>query len=121
MQPLKEICKAEGIEVEEEVLIVIDQKPDGAMRDDLSIFDRMISFAGNKINYNDVIENLNVLDHEYYFKAVEYVLAQDMPNTLLLFDELTAKGFDAHNCLVGLSEHLRNLLVCKDAKTIMLL
>lgn len=121
MQQLTEICKAEGIEAEEEALFVISQKADGAMRDALSIFDRVVSFAGNKITYKDVIENLNVLDHEYYFKAIDLALAQDLPSSLILFDEIITKGFDSHNFLVGLSEHLRNLLVCKDAKTVSLL
>jgi DNA polymerase-3 subunit gamma/tau len=118
---LKGICEKEGIEAEEEALYVIAQKADGALRDALSIFDRIVSFAGEKITYRDVIENLNVLDYDYYFKTTDLILKQDLPNALLVFDEILDKGFDGHNFLNGLSEHLRNLLVCRDAATIKLL
>src|ERR1017187_3071451 len=111
---LKDICRQEGIEADEEGLYVIAKKADGALRDALSIFDKVASFAGDKITYQDVIENLNVLDYEYYFKTIDQALEKDLSGALLLFDEILIKGFDAHNFINGLSEHLRNLLVSRD-------
>lgn len=121
MMHLKNVCSKEGITAEDEALFVIAQKADGALRDALSIFDRIVSFSGENITYKDVIENLNILDYEYYFKAVDSILNKDLSQTLLLFDKVITNGFDAHNFLVGMSEHLRNLLVCKDAATLKLL
>lgn len=118
---LQKICKEEGIEAEEEALHVIAQKADGALRDALSIFDRIVSFSGNNIVYQDVIENLNILDYDYYFKVVEAILIEDASQLLLLFDQISRKGFDGDIFINGLSEHLRNLLVCKDPRTIELL
>lgn len=121
MMHLKNVCGKEGITAEDEALFVIAQKADGALRDALSIFDRIVSFSGENITYKDVIENLNILDYEYYFKAIDSILNKDLSQTLLLFDKVITNGFDAHNFLVGMSEHLRNLLVCKDAATLKLL
>jgi DNA polymerase-3 subunit gamma/tau len=118
---LKSICEKEHIEAEEEALYVIAQKADGALRDALSIFDRIVSYSGEKITYRDVIKNLNVLDYDYYFKTIDLVWQQNLPGLMLLFDDILNKGFDGHNFLVGLSEHLRNLLVCRNASTIKLL
>jgi DNA polymerase-3 subunit gamma/tau len=118
---LKEICKKESITTEEEALYVIAQKADGALRDALSIFDRIVSFSGDKITYKDVIENLNVLDYDYYFRFTGHFLNKELGASLLLFNELQEKGFDPHNFLNGLSEHLRNLLVCKEPSTLTLL
>lgn len=118
---LQKICKEEGITAEEEALAVIAQKADGALRDSLSIFDRIVSFSGNKITYQDVIENLNILDYDYYFKVVEAMLTEDASQLLLLFDQISRKGFDGDIFINGLAEHLRNLLVCKDARTVELL
>lgn len=115
------ICQKENIEAEEEALHVIAQKADGAMRDALSIFDRIVSFSNNKITYRDVIANLNILDYDYYFKAVNLMLNEDLPGMLLLFDEIVSNGFDAYHFLTGFSEHLRNLMVCKHPDTIKLL
>jgi DNA polymerase-3 subunit gamma/tau len=114
---LKKIITNEGITAEEEALHVIAQKADGAMRDALSIFDRIVSFSGKTITYKDVIDNLNILDYDYYFRAVDHMLAQDLPSLLLLFDEVLAKGFDAQHFLYGFSEHLRNLMMCKHPNT----
>ncbi|MFT5647463.1 MAG: DNA polymerase-3 subunit gamma/tau [Aureispira sp.] len=118
---LQKICKEEKIEAEEEALTIIAQKADGALRDSLSIFDRIVSFSGNKISYQDVIENLNILDYDYYFKVVEAMLTEDASQLLLLFDQISRKGFDGDIFINGLAEHLRNLLVCKDPRTIELL
>lgn len=118
---LQKICKEEAIEAEEEALNVIAQKADGALRDALSIFDRIVSFSGSSIHYKDVIENLNILDYDYYFKVIQAILTEDSSQLLLLFDQISRKGFDGDIFINGLAEHLRNLLVCKDPKTLDLL
>jgi DNA polymerase-3 subunit gamma/tau len=115
------VTKNEGVSAEEEALHIIAQKADGAMRDALSIFDQIVSLCGKKITYKDVIENLNVLDYEYYFKTVEGALGGDVSSVLMTFNEILEKGFDGHNFVSGLSSHLRNLLVCKDEITLRLL
>ncbi len=118
---LQEICKKEGIEAEEDALHIIGQKADGALRDALSIFDRITSSNSEKITYEGVIENLNVLDYDYFFRATDYVLTEDRGGMLLLFDEVLRKGFDEDLFLNGLAAHVRDLLVCKDAETLKLL
>ena len=118
---LAEICEKESIEFESDALHIIGQKADGALRDGLSIFDRMVSFNQAKITYKDTLENLNILDYDYYFKVVDKALKQDIPSTLLTFNEILKKGFDGHNFMNGLAEHLRNVLVCKNPQTIELL
>ena len=115
------VAKNEGIEAEEEALHIIGQKADGALRDALSIFDQIVSLCGKKITYKDVIENLNVLDYEYYFKTVDGALEGNVSSVLLTFNEILDKGFDGHNFISGLNSHLRDLLVCKDESTIKLL
>ncbi len=121
VEHLQHICKEEGIEADKDALHIIGQKADGALRDALSIFDRMTSVAGTKIDYDSVIENLNVLDYDYYFKVVDGMLTEDTAKVLLIFDTIFKKGFDPDIFINGLAEHLRNLLVCKDAKTLELL
>ncbi len=91
------------------------------MRDALSIFDQLVSFCGNTLTYNDVIENLNVLDYDYYFRITEAMAAADIANSLLIYDEILEKGFDSHHFVNGLADHFRNLMVCKDPQTIELL
>ncbi len=118
---LKSICSMEHIEAEEDALHIIGQKADGALRDALSIFDRITSFSGKKIRYEDVIENLNVLDYDYYFQMTDALLAEDAPAILNLFDQILRKGFEPDVFVNGLSEHLRNILVCKDEATLALL
>lgn len=118
---LRTICTSEGIIAEEEALHVIAQKADGAMRDALSIFDRIVSFSGKNITYKDVIMNLNILDYDYYFRAVDFMIANDLPNMLVLFDEILTSGFDAQHFLSGFADHLRNLMMCKHENTIKLL
>ncbi|MFZ0280785.1 MAG: DNA polymerase III subunit gamma/tau [Bacteroidales bacterium] len=115
------VAEKEGITVEEEALHVIAQKADGALRDGLSIFDQIVSLAGKKITYKDVIENLNVLDYEYYFKTVDGALQGDISSVLLTFNEILEKGFDGHNFVSGLNSHLRDLLVSRDESTMRLL
>ncbi len=119
---LKKIAEKESIEVEEEALHLIAQKADGALRDALSIFDLLVTFAADgKVTYQGAIKNLHILDYDYYFKLVDHFMAEEMSQVLLLFDEVLKNGFDGHNFLVGLQGHLRDLLVCKDNATISLL
>lgn len=118
---LQHICDTESIQTDPEALHIIAQKADGALRDALSIFDRIAAFSGKEIIYQDVIDNLNVLDYDYYFKFVDALLLEDMSTVMLTFDEVLKKGFDPDIFLNGLSEHLRNLLVAKDQQTIELL
>ena len=118
---LEKISKNEGITYETEGLRVIAQKADGAMRDALSIYDQIVSFCGNHITYKSVIENLNVLDYEYYFRLTDAFLDHNFGQPLMLFNEILDKGFDGHNFIAGLSSHFRDLLVCKDPVTLSLL
>ena len=115
------VAKNEGITAAEEALHIIAQKADGALRDALSIFDQIVSLSGKTITYKDVIENLNILDYEYYFKAVDAALTGDVSSVLLTFNEVLEKGFDGHNFISGLNSHLRDLLVSKDESTLRLL
>lgn len=118
---LERICQQEGIEAEPEALHIIAQKADGALRDALSIFDRMVAFSGKKISYEEVISNLNVLDYDYFFQVVDAMLLEDMPQVMLIFDDILRKGFDPDIFINGLAEHIRNLLVSKDPETLPLL
>jgi DNA polymerase-3 subunit gamma/tau len=118
---LQDICQKEGVEAEEDALHIIAQKADGAMRDALSIFDRITSGAGKKITYDAVIENLNVLDYDYFFQITDALLAEDSAALMNHFDEILRKGFDPEVFVLGLAEHLRNVLVCKDKATLGLL
>ena len=118
---LNYVASKEGIEAEENALHIIAQKADGAMRDALSIFDQLVSFAGNKLTYEAVIENLNVLDYDYYFRITEKILARDIPGILIIINEIIDKGFDGQHFLIGFGEHLRNLLVCTDPVTLKLI
>lgn len=115
------IAKNEGISAEPEALHIIAQKADGALRDALSIFDQLVSFSGNNLTYKATIENLNILDYDYYFKLTDAIINENIKEALLVFDDILNKGFDGNNCINGLSEHFRNLLVCKDASTLKLL
>ncbi|MBI1224481.1 MAG: DNA polymerase III subunit gamma/tau [Bacteroidetes bacterium] len=118
---LQKICDAEGIDAEGDALHVIAQKADGALRDALSIFDRITSASGKKITYEDVITNLNVLDYDYFFRITDALLTEDLRQVLLIFDSVLRNGFEGDHFINGLAEHLRNLLVCKDAETLRLL
>ena len=118
---LKEIAAKEGIVAEEEALNIIAQKADGAMRDALSIFDQVVSFCGKELSYAQVIENLNVLDYDYYFRLTELFLSGKVTESLLLFNEIMERGFDAGNLLAGIGRHFRDLLVAKEPSTLQLL
>lgn len=118
---LQFVANQENVKVEPDAIHIIGQKADGAMRDALSIFDQIVSFSGNEISYKNVIENLNVLDYDYYFRLVEAFLNGDISGNLLMLDEIMLKGFDPHHLITGLSSHFRDILVCKDEETIQLL
>ena len=118
---LKYIAKEQGVNAEDDALHIIAQKADGAMRDALSIFDRVVSFAGKELTRQAVTENLNVLDYETYFDSTEYILENKIPELLIQFNKTLAKGFDGHHYIAGLASHFRDLLVCKNPTTIELL
>lgn len=118
---LKNIAEKEGVTAEEEALHVVAEKADGALRDALSIFDRLVTFCGNNVTYKDAIENLNILDYDYYFRATDLILEGDMAGSMLLFNEILDFGFNGHEFINGLASHFRNLLMCKDASTVQLL
>ena len=112
---LEDIASKEGIVIDSASLHVIAVKADGAMRDALTIFDQIVAFCGKDVKYDDVIRDLNVLDYEYYFKIIDNSLAGDYMSSLLLFDEILSKGFNALYFVSGLSSHLRDLLVCRSS------
>ena len=118
---LQYVAKQEGINASEEALNVVAQKADGGMRDALSIFDQLVSFCGKTITYEQTIEVLNVLDTEYYFRLVDAALTQNVSAALLLLNEVLVKGFDAGHFVTGFAQHLRDVLVSKDAATVQLL
>ncbi len=118
---LENVAEREGIQAEPEALNVIARKADGALRDALSIFDQLVSYAGKELTYNSVIKSLNILDYDYYFKMTDAFLTGDEKSALLLFDEILAKGFDAQQFLAGLSGHFRDLLVAHEEETLPLL
>lgn len=118
---LAEVAKAEKIEAEDDALHIIAQKADGAMRDALSIFDRVVSFSGKNLTREAVTENLNVLDYTYYFGITDLLLNNQIPEALVKYDEILSKGFDGHHFVSGLASHFRDLLVCKNEVTIALL
>lgn len=118
---LANIAQKEDIKYENDGLHIIAQKADGGLRDALSMFDQIVSFSGGNVTYRSVIDNLNILDYDYYFNITDKLLGEDSAQSLLLFDEILGKGFDGAHFISGLSEHFRNLLVGKDASTIKLL
>ena len=118
---LKSIAEKEGLEAEEDALFLIAQKADGALRDALSMFDKVVSYADGKITRKIVSESMSILDYDAYFQMMNFVLKNDIPGILNFFNDLLYKGFDAHLIISGLSSHLRDLLVAKDTKTVDLL
>lgn len=118
---LQKIAEKEGIEAEQEALDLIAQKADGAMRDALSLFDLIVTFSGKHVTYQATIDNLHILDYDYYFRMTEALMAERTSEVLLILDEILRKGFDAQNFITGLNSHFRDLLVCKDQQTIQLL
>lgn len=121
-QRLGDIAHKENIQAENEALHLLAQKADGALRDALSLFDLIVTYSsGNKITYKDTAKNLHILDYDYYFEITDALLGEDLSGTLLIFNEILKKGFDGQNFIVGLAEHLRNLLISQDTETIRLL
>jgi len=118
---LQNIAQKESVNIDEEALNVIAQKADGAMRDALSIFDQIVSFSGKEITFENVIQNLNVLDYDYYFKIVDASLEGKVTDVLVMLNEIFEKGFDGHHFVGGLSGHIRDVLVGKDPATIQLM
>lgn len=117
MSHLSSISEKEKVKAEPDALHIIAEKADGALRDALSIFDQMVSFSGSNLTYDSVIQNLNILDYDYYFRTVEMGMKEDSTGLFLLMDEVVKKGFDPYLFLGGLCDHIRNLLVCKDEKS----
>ena len=115
------VAQSEGVTAEPEALNIIAQKADGALRDALSIFDQMVSFSGKNITYKDVIDNLNVLDYDYYFQIVDHILRGNTSDILLILNDIISKGFEPQHFISGMGNHLRSLLVCKDPITVQLL
>jgi DNA polymerase-3 subunit gamma/tau len=115
------IAKSENVTADNDALHVIAQKADGALRDACSIFDQVVSFAGNNLDYKSVIDNLNVLDYDYFFRVTDHILKSEIPQTLLVYNEILNNGFDGHNFVSSMADHFRNLLVCKDQATLVLL
>lgn len=118
---LQFVAEKEHVAIDDNARHIIAQKADGAMRDALSIFDQLVSFAGDSLTYDMVLENLNVLDHDYFFRITENILQGDTASTLITINEIIDKGFEGQHFLIGFGEHLRNLLVCKDPATVKLL
>lgn len=115
------ICKKEKITADESALHLIAQKSDGAMRDSLSMLDRLVNYTDRTLTYESVLLNLNILDYDYYFKITDHLLTQDHAAVLLLFDEILRKGFDGGDFISGLEEHFRNLMVGREPQTVSLL
>jgi len=118
---LNKIAIRENISVEADGLHIIAQKADGGLRDALSMFDQIVSYTNKNLTYKSVIDNLNILDYDYYFRLTQYLTAADVSQSLVLFDEILNNGFDGNNFINGLASHLRNLLVAKDPQTVRLL
>jgi DNA polymerase-3 subunit gamma/tau len=118
---LAEVAKSQSVSFEDDALHIIAQKADGAMRDALSIFDRVVSYCGNNLTRQAVTENLNVLDYETYTRVTDLILDNNIPEVLLAYNEILAKGFDGHHFIAGLASHFRDVLVAKNPATLSLL
>ena len=118
---LKYVADKENIKADENALHIIAQKADGALRDSLSIFDRIASFSDNEISYQNVLENLNILDYDYYFKVIDLALQNDPTGLFVLYNEILVQGFDGHLFINGLASHVRDLMMCTNPKTVELL
>ena len=118
---LKFVAQSENIKIEDEALFLIAEKSDGALRDSLSLFDRLVSFSDNSLTYKDVADHLNVLDYEYFFKITDQLLINDISSLLVTFNDIINNGFDGQHFINGLSEHLRKLLLCQNQSTVNLL
>lgn len=118
---LEDIARKEQVQYEKDGLYMIAQKADGGLRDALSMFDQIVSFSDKKVTYRAVVDNLNVLDYDYYFKITDHIAQENVPDTLLIFDEIISGGFEGNHFISGLASHFRNLLISKEPKTVQLL
>ncbi len=118
---LHKIAKGEKVQAEDDALHIIAQKADGALRDALSIFDRVVSFSGSTLDRKAVSDNLNVLDHDVYFQVTDLLVSNNIPQVLITLNNIITMGFEAHHFIIGLASHFRDLLVAKDAVTVDLL
>ena len=118
---LEFVAKSEGIETEKDALHIVAQKSGGSLRDSLSMFDRLVDSTNLSLTYKSVIENLNILDHDYYLRITNQIISNDISSVMLTFNEILMNGFDAHQFIMGLASHFRDLLVSKDPQTIVLL
>jgi DNA polymerase III subunit gamma/tau len=121
VEHLQEIINKEEIVADKASLQIIAQKSEGCMRDALSILDKIVSFTGGEVNYKNTIEHLNILDYDYFFKLLDFLMQQDLASAMLLFDEINNKGFEGDTFLNSYAEFLRNILVCKDERAAQLL
>ena len=117
VEHLEYVAKQEGVRTEPEALNILAQKADGGMRDALSMFDQAVSFTAGNVTYKAVVENLNVLDYDYYFRLTESIMGGSVVDSMLILDEILNKGFDGHNVITGIASHFRDLLLCKDTRT----
>jgi DNA polymerase-3 subunit gamma/tau len=117
---LKYVADQENITVDEDALFLIAEKSDGALRDSLSLFDRLVSFSDKKLTYVDVASHLNILDYQYYFNVTEYLISNDISSLFIIFNKIIDNGFDGQHFINGLSEHLRTLLLCQNKETVSL-
>ena len=117
---LKYVAEQESITVDDDALFLIAEKSDGALRDSLSLFDRLVSFSEKKLTYQDVANHLNILDYQYYFNVTEHLISNDISSLFIIFNEIIDNGFDGQHFINGLSEHLRTLLLCQNKQTVSL-
>ena len=115
------VAEKEGVQAEPEALHMIAEKADGALRDALSLFDRMVSFSGSELTYNQVVEVLDILDYNYFFRSIDLAAGVNYPDLLLLYNEVLEKGFNGHEFVVGMAKHFRDLLVAREPRTVELL
>ncbi len=115
------VAEKEGVKAEPEALHMIAEKADGALRDALSLFDRMVSFSGSELTYNQVVEVLDILDYNYFFRSIDLAAGVNYPDLLLLYNEVLEKGFNGHEFVVGMAKHFRDLLVAREPRTVELL
>ena len=118
---LEFVAEKEGVKAEPEALHMIAEKADGALRDALSLFDRMVSFSGSELTYNQVVEVLDILDYNYFFRSIDLAAGVNYPDLLLLYNEVLEKGFNGHEFVVGMAKHFRDLLVAREPRTVELL
>lgn len=118
---LRFVANSEGVTADDEALHMIAQKADGGLRDALSLFDQMVSFSGKTLSYHDVISNLNILDYDYFFRIIDFVTSNNIKETMILLDEIIDRGFDPQHFILGLSAHIRDLIMAQNESTVKLI